>query len=184
MSPRVVIRGLTIKQPWCTAIVGYMPRRGTEWVPGPKYVENRGEGLGQQADNLLGQGELWLALHAGVGRYWKKSDEPRGMAELREVWPLLPELADMPTGAILGVARVSRVARPEELVSRYASGPCCLVLVHVHAFLAPLRIERGDLGLWTPPQDVMPALRRAVADAPTTERGQPLPLLFQDPHHT
>lgn len=162
------IRGLTLIQPWCTAIVA-----------GGKRVENRTwrppPSLGR-----LGGGELWLALHAGNA--W---DASGALEFIRTLWAEAPTSRnDYPAGAILGVARVARAVRlancpdvkagklarhgatepaplsvPDEDLGPWAFGPWCWMLEDVRPLLEPVKV-RGAMGLWG--IDKMPAREQGI----------------------
>lgn len=108
------IYGWSLQQPFATAISGFFrispygdpgldastdameyAAHGPPLVPGPKRIENRPKAI------RIGPGGVWLALHASQAPY------PGGEAMVREVWPELPAMADLPRGAILAAIHVA-----------------------------------------------------------------------------
>lgn len=132
---------LSVRQPWADAI-----------VHGPKRVENRSWRTDYRGPILI---------HAGVSR-----DELGALS--RE--PLATRrLGVIPTafGAIVGMARLVHIVSfdpweetwPDEDQEDFAEGPECWILGDVRP-IVPVPC-RGSLSLFTPPADVLEALRLA-----------------------
>lgn len=149
------VRGLTLIQPWCSAIVS-----------GGKRVENR---TWAPPPSLMRHGaSFWLALHAGKGF------DDECLDWMHTLWPNAPYVREeFPFGEILGVARVSRAVKlanlrnvegagplaqhsyggdmplevPDEDLGPWAFGPWCWVLEDVRRLLEPVK-ARGAQGLW------------------------------------
>ncbi|WP_086709589.1 ASCH domain-containing protein [Streptomyces antimycoticus] len=127
------IRGISIKQPWATCI-----------LTGAKTVENR---FGQRRP---GWKPGWVLLHAG-----QRIDRPA----LRI--PLVARTIrgrQMPTGAVVGVARITGCHQDAE-----GSPPCTewaqasawhLVLADVQELALPVPAD-GQLGPWKPSPDLV-----------------------------
>lgn len=172
------MRALTIRQPWASLI-----------VHGEKDVENRSWGppaslLAEDADDFAParQGQPLFAVHAGMGV---------DVDALAEHWSLLqrigvvgrnvgePDVAALPRGGVVGVARVAGLVVPGAALHRGAFGLAGAPTRYVEsrwftgergwalfdACATQLVPCRGVLGLWTLPPDVERAvcaqLRRA-----------------------
>jgi hypothetical protein len=146
--------GVTLKQPWASAI-----------AYGPKRVENR---LWPPSPDL----PFWLAIHAGAN---KEDLSLLAESELGQLWSGYPR-APMPHSAIIAVAQVVG-AVPEEVAARspadgvaeWAMGPWCWLLTGVVAFGSPVPC-RGSRGLWPVVGPLLLAVRAEYARA-TAEVG-------------
>lgn len=143
-----MIRALSIRQPWATAI-----------MDGAKDIENRtwtppGLGLGVTPSK-----PYWLAVHTGK-KLWDCKDHEGLLDELAECWPGAPksleELDDLPRGCFLGIVEVRRVLHCSDPViagNNWATGPLCWELAN------PIRLvdhgfdnipSRGRQGIYRP----------------------------------
>lgn len=156
MSERGTIRGLSIRQPFASAIIE-APKE--VW----KDLENRtwlppGFGLADvgQTNDRVPDAPLWLAIHAG--REWYKfPDRALGLA-LKDMadtqWPGMPPASGFPMSAFLGLVRVDRVLHATDARvadNQWRVGPLCWQLVDRAALrehgMRPLS-ARGKQGLW------------------------------------
>lgn len=153
------IRGLTVKQPWATCIVGVQLASG-EHVPGAKPVENR------SWRRKIPPGGLWLALHAG-----KKIADfgPVIWSEIRMLQPSFPRRGELPVGKILGLVRVDRIlpftaVTPDvRLKSPWCCGPYCWLIDAVVPLDEPIPYS-GMQGLWPIRDNVVHAELQRVRD--------------------
>lgn len=145
------IYGLSIRQPWASAI-----------VDGPKRIENR-----TWKRNHAG---FYIAIHAG------KSFEADAHCDIAiaRLWDDMPrEKVDFTLGAIIGIARVARFVRFVPSEGHYAyklyqddahrpwmAGPWCWVLEDVIALDEPIPMK-GQLGLFGLDEPVVETLRQA-----------------------
>lgn len=106
-----ITRGLTLQQPYATAIVGFFDEVDQQWVEGPKRIENRPKGSRWR---IPAEG-WWIAIHAGLKDYplggkaveaWRTAGPSQVGGPL---WARCPELSAMPRGAIVGIARFEHV---------------------------------------------------------------------------
>ncbi len=143
------MRGLTVQEPWCSAI-----------TYGTKRVENR-----TWATPYRGL----LAVHAGRSVDFEASDiawKAASLSHLRDTPP--SAWKDVPLGAIIAVAELAGCHRDEETALYRAGMPPCSpwavscawhwVLRNVRSLPAPVPC-RGMLGLWRLPEDVEEAVR-------------------------
>lgn len=129
------MKGLTIKQPWASAI-----------IDGPKRVENRTWGRPTMAG-------MEIAIHAAASRHFVTARQRESLASL---WPECPDLAGLTRGSILGTARIRTVCGPSDVqtaLDPWATGPVCFVLDRVQKLPRPIKC-RGGRGLWTIPDDL------------------------------
>ncbi|MFF5808868.1 hypothetical protein [Streptomyces sp. NPDC012746] len=133
------IRGISVKQPWAAAIVA-----------GAKTIENR-----LQPWSWRG----WLLLHAGL-----QSDRPA----LR--LPLVADTIrgrDLPTGAVIGVARLAGCHHDPDGRSPRTPwaepGRWHLELTDVQELTLPIP-ARGQLGPWKPTEDLVARVRQQLPD--------------------
>ncbi len=156
-----MIRGLTVRQPWASAIIS-----------GAKDVENRtwtppGYGLADpgQENDVIPDSLTWLAIQSGKQMY--KFDNPGlDLHALREVWPGLPQEPNaMPRGVILGLARLDRVmAWSDHRLdgNEYVSGPICWcfgVAFDLQKYDMNYIPYKGAQGLWRVDAPELGALR-------------------------
>lgn len=146
------LRGLTLHQPWASAI-----------VDGPKRVENR---EWAPSKRLVETG-LFIALHAG------KTLDQHAATDLAEdeEWPTAPRRArDYPLGVILGVVQVIEVVNLEHdpahpiALDPWAMGTWCWRLASVWRLSKPIK-WKGAQGLW-PVSRELGALIRSRAIRP------------------
>lgn len=135
----MILRGLTLWQPWATSI-----------VLGPKRVENR---PWHPSLRMLDQ-ELWLALHAG------KTWDEDGAKFIGKLWPQLPPRYFNLKSYILGVARVVQAVPVEDLDGSdpWSFGPWCWQLADVVQAVPQIYCD-GHQGLWALPLHIEQALR-------------------------
>jgi hypothetical protein len=130
------MRALTVKQPWAAAI-----------AHGPKRIENRSKPI---PIKHLG---TTILIHAGA----EEDDNALPWAMVRQ-WP-------QHFRAIVAVATLARFHQ--------AAKPCCCApwgfpdafhweLEDVRPLRHPIRPVRGQLGLWTVPDDVLAAVQRQI----------------------
>jgi hypothetical protein len=133
------MRALTIRQPWASAI-----------VHGPKRVENRKRRPPQKA---IGQR---FAIHAGAA-----VPSLQLLLQVQELWPELPWPflpSQLDLGSVIGVATLEGVVPASEAFfipqhRGWVTGPWCWMLEGVESIPEPVPC-RGQLGLWTLPDDV------------------------------
>lgn len=155
MTAKPPICALTIHQPypWCI-VHRYKP------------VENRGF---RPPRDLIGR---WLMIHAG-----KKFADDEAVSAVRLVvmatdGRVLPEVTEMTTGAIVGVAKLTGVITVEGAKvdaiehpdpggklrsSPWLTGPFGWVLEEQRPFLEPVPC-RGMQGIWSVPEELRPQL--------------------------
>ncbi|MDX3488243.1 hypothetical protein [Streptomyces sp. ID05-18] len=125
----VWIRGISIKQPWTTAI-----------LTGAKTIENRPRPWRPG----------WLLLHASVQIDRRALRLPM-VARMIRGW-------DLPTGAVIGVARLTGCHQDPDgspPCTEFAQpGAWHLELVDVQALALPVP-ARGQLGPWRPTEDLV-----------------------------
>ena len=103
---RLPLRGLTVRQPWASAI-----------VHGPKRIENRDWKPTRKTVPVPG----WFAIHAGdVEAWWRRamsSGASNAMArQIRRLWPAAL-IAEFPRGAVIGLARLELTGAPGEVLA-------------------------------------------------------------------
>lgn len=130
------IRGISVKQPWTTAI-----------VTGAKTIENRPQPWSWRG---------LVLLHAGL-----QTDRPA----LR-----LPHVArtirgrDLPTGAVIGVARLTGCPDGSPPCTEWAEpGQWHLELTDVQELALPIP-ARGQLEPWKPTEDLVAQVRQQLPD--------------------
>lgn len=126
----VVSSGLTLQQPYATAIAGYdgivktPPTPDGEtigWtysrvrIPGPKRVENR------DWRRTVPPGGMWIGLHAGKALYGGAGHVRTMLAGWRRgavnpipgipVWADGPQIGDLPLGVLLGAMRIDEILK-------------------------------------------------------------------------
>ncbi|WP_327180355.1 hypothetical protein OG599_34795 (plasmid) [Streptomyces sp. NBC_01335] len=125
------IRGITIRQPWTTAI-----------LTGEKTVENRPRPWSWRG---------WLLLHAGAATEPTAMRDPLVATAIRGL--------GLPTRAVIGVARLTdchQDAVGTAPCSTWAQPDAFhLVLADVHELALPIPWRHGQLGPWRPPQDLV-----------------------------
>ncbi|WP_331757241.1 hypothetical protein OH810_30730 (plasmid) [Streptomyces albidoflavus] len=140
-SPSEHFRGITIRQPWATCIAS-----------GPKRIENRPRHWSWRG---------WLLLHAGL-------QIDRAALDLPPVARTI-EGRDLPTGAVIGVARLSGCHRDEAGVppcDTWAEPGCWhLELTDVHELARPVP-GRGLLGPWRPTEELVARVRQQLPGLP------------------
>lgn len=150
MTAPLVLRGLTIQQPWATAI-----------ALGPKRIENR---KWRPHRRLIDRG-LWLAIHAG--RKWDND----GAEYVTRVWPHCPPREFHVMSAVIAIARVVRAVQVDEYDRRrdpWANGPFCWELDDVAALPWSMPAY-GHLSLWELPKLIEDFVRpRCVRRPPAT----------------
>ncbi|NEE25346.1 hypothetical protein G3M53_07665 [Streptomyces sp. SID7982] len=140
-SPSEHFRGITIRQPWATCIAS-----------GPKRIENRPRHWSWRG---------WLLLHAGL-------QIDRAALDLPPVARTV-QGRDLPTGAVIGVARLSGCHHDP------AGAPPCdtwaepgcwhLELTDVHELVRPVP-ARGQLGPWRPTDELVARVRQQLPRLP------------------
>lgn len=169
-SPAVLMRALTIRQPWAWAV-----------ICGGKDVENR-------AANFPAGYRGWVAVHAGLKDDLSGLSHPAVVAALRKVGVIDSResacFSAAPRGAVVGAARV---VGAHLITGELADGRQCSQSVpevvgayrarcspwadpfsvwHVEladAVALPVPVPcRGQLGLWTLPPDVEAQVREQV----------------------
>ncbi|ESP95743.1 hypothetical protein B591_31118 (plasmid) [Streptomyces sp. GBA 94-10 4N24] len=140
-SPSGHFRGITIRQPWATCIAS-----------GPKRIENRPRHWSWRG---------WLLLHAGL-------QIDRAALDLPPVARTI-QGRDLPTGAVIGVARLSGCHHDP------AGAPPCgtwaepgcwhLELTDVHELARPVP-ARGQLGPWRPTDELVARVRQQLPRLP------------------
>ena len=134
------MRALTIHQPWASCI-----------VRGDKSVENREWAAPR---DLYG---AWLCIHAG-----KKVDD-LGVTIAYDKFnqgPLIGPLADLPTGAIVGLAKLRSCVLKKYTNDLWATGPHCWLFDERVAFEQPIAC-RGYQRLWPVQGDLLDQVRQA-----------------------
>jgi hypothetical protein len=157
VAPRV-LRCLTVLQPYASAIAA-----------GVKGPENR---TWPAPPALIG---TWVGIHAGKRLYPApdlRRDDFTHPLPGDPAWPDCPPLADLPRGAIVGVARLVRSVRVTTYRDNrralglasdlWAVGPWC------HVFESPIALPepipcRGMQGYWSPPWAIRVELEAFVA---------------------
>ena len=131
------IRGISVKQPWATCIVA-----------GAKTIENRPQHWSWRG---------WLLLHAGL-----QTDRPALCV------PMVARTIrgrDLPTGAVIGVARLTGCHQDPD-----GSPPCAewaepglwhLELTDVQELALPIP-ARGQLGPWKPTEGLVAQVRQQL----------------------
>lgn len=148
----MMLRGLTIHQPWAWAIVA-----------GYKHIENR---TWEPPRSMIGH---WLAIHASRTVDWTAVPH-RILAIIRQATLLhvrMPTEAVDVTGAILGVARLVEVVTRSD--SPWFDGPYGWVLDTITRFAAPIP-AKGSRGIWTLDGDQLDACRVAFKEEKRRER--------------
>ncbi|MHC4089141.1 MAG: ASCH domain-containing protein [Planctomycetota bacterium] len=123
------MKALTVCQPWAWMI-----------VHGPKRYENR-----EWQTSYRGL----LLIHAGRSRSWIDEHELR---QWRAQGLPVPDSANLPFGAIMGVCRLVDCLPIDQIDDEWASGPWCWQLDDVRAFDKPIPY-RGGRGLFDVPDD-------------------------------
>lgn len=142
-----MLRGLTIWQPWASAL-----------LYGPKFVENR-----SWAPPPPPEGEdLWIAIHAS-----KHSPAAEDLEFVAEHWEMCPRLDQLPRGCVLGVARIKGVYPADQApihleADPWSFGPWLWEVSERYALREPHRV-RGQQGLWVPDEQTTALCRMAVA---------------------
>lgn len=127
------IRGLTIHQPWATAITHFgKDVENRRWKPSSRFVDN------------------FLAIHAG-----KRWDD-EGAQRLLELAGVTVLQENCPAGAIIGVARLAGFVTRSE--SPWFAGPIGWQLADVVA-IEPIPMV-GSQGLWRLPANVLELVRK------------------------
>lgn len=123
------MRGLTLWQPWASAI-----------AHGGKDIENRPWPC---PDAHLG---TRIAIHAG------KHYDANGAYYVRERWPEMPSKQEIPYGAIVSVvtvARLERCSRDLARVNAWAFGPWCWLLTDITPLETPPLLPRQSQSVET-----------------------------------
>lgn len=125
---------LTIRQPFASAIVS-----------GPKRVENRAEAMVPRGLHCPKPAPRWVAVHAAKEWY---PFQAGGLDAVREAWPEMGVLEEMPRAAVVGAAELVSADRwhPDD-PDPWACGPWCLRIGRVLALPRPLPY-RGAMGWW------------------------------------
>jgi hypothetical protein len=152
------LRGLTLQQPWATAI----------WK-GAKRIENRSWVTQLNSEGLGGEGR-WLAIHAGQGK--AKGPVWDGVSK---IWPEYnPDKTDetfYPKSKIIGVAHLYKMAAYDEVSSDAwaIKGNWCWLIDQVVPLERHLQF-RGQLGLFKMPMEVqMVIAQQIVGISPTSD---------------
>ena len=149
MAPE--IRGLTIRQPWCSAIAF-----------GDKRVENRSKPTAYRG---------LLAIHAGLTVDWDAAEKAwpaAGLAPYVAGAPRKAWTASLPLGAVIAVAELTGCHD-----ATYAEGCSCSPwaqprswhwqLTDVRPLSEPVPCK-GMLGLWRLPEDAEKAVRAQLSE--------------------
>ncbi|MGW5816474.1 hypothetical protein [Streptomyces noursei] len=133
------IRGISIRQPWATAIVA-----------GAKTVENRPKPWSWRG---------WLLLHAGLQTDRTALRLPLVARTIRD--------RDLPTGALIGVARLTDCHQDPDgsppCTPWSEPGRWHLELADVQELPVPIP-ARGQLGPWKPAEDLVAQVRQQLPD--------------------
>lgn len=130
------MRALTIRQPWAAAI-----------AHGPKRIENRGKPIPAKHVGTT------ILIHAGAAE-----DVNALPADMVSHWP-------RHFGAIIAVATLAgchQAAKPRCCAPWGFPDTWHWQLENVRAVPHPILDVRGQLGLWTVPEDVLAAVQRQV----------------------
>lgn len=141
------MKALTLIQPWATLIVA-----------GHKHFETRSWQTSYRGPVLI---------HAG-----KKVDRRWADWLMEKGYPSAPDLADLPTGAVVGVAEVVGMwstnrflpQGPEYDYGDYSPNRWAWQLANVVRLAEPVPC-RGQLNLWEPPAEVLAEVRKQLAAA-------------------
>ena len=133
------LRALSLKQPFCSALVlGLRKQESRTWK-----IKLPHDGSG-----------LWVAAHSPAKA--SPASDP-GMAQLRQMWPDMPSLDQLPRSSIVGFLHVQEVVPIEEFaVERRepgCTGPFVWVIDRTIPLEAPFHCA-GALGMWAPPKDL------------------------------
>ncbi|WP_409239369.1 hypothetical protein [Streptomyces sp. PA5.6] len=136
------IRGISIKQPWATCVATRV-----------KTIENRPQHWSWRG---------WLLVHASQQIEWPALRLPHVARAVRH--------RDLPTGAVIGVARLTGCHQDPDGVP-----PCTLwaepgrwhlELTDVQELALPIP-ARGQLGPWKPTEDLVAQVRQQLPDLGT-----------------
>ncbi|WP_416520098.1 ASCH domain-containing protein [Streptomyces achromogenes] len=135
------MRALTVKQPWSAAI-----------AHGPKRIENRSRSIPAQHVGST------ILIHAG------QDYSPVGRITVLDVFDQEPEdLWPEHRGAIVAVATLANCHQDEGCCRPWGFPDAWhWQLTDVRAVPHPILGVRGQLGLWTVPDDVLAAVQRQV----------------------
>lgn len=165
---------ISVRQPWAWAIaaagkdienrsspqpwLGFVRTCAARGVPARVFVHAAKGCTGQEYDDA--ESFMYDLDLVGDHRVRHDVDDDEDDERLPELW--IPELAELPRGAIVGSVTIVEVVRVAQLrtASPWAVGEWCLVLADFEAL--PVTPCKGALGLWTVPPPVRAAIARAA----------------------
>lgn len=161
------MKGITIRQPWASAILAGLKRyENRSWVPRqlregrPCWLALHAGRLDPALDQVVGAQEVPESVVGEIGGAgWAKP--VRHWDLVREHWPTMPPRDRLPTGSVVGAVEFVGWSRVENLApDPWATGPMCWEVGRTVVLSTPMPM-RGALGLFDVPDAVVEACRVA-----------------------